>query len=290
MNGAAVLTSSPTIKIGLLACSAIAAATLVYVVASRETVVSQLYGRYARHLDSTLRVLFRPEIGRRIAALQVAGAGAVVVANLATPVRWWWLVVLAILLGPELHLRRERQRRVALLEKQVDGFVVSLANSLKTVPSPAAALQATVGILQQPTRQEIEYVLKEMRVGSTLEQGLVAMSARVKSRWLDVAFSAVLIGLRVGGNLPVVLERTAATIREMNRLLGVVRTKTGEGRMQLWVLAGFPFFIVFGFNFAQKGYFDPLQDSLVGQLAVGVAALLWIGSLLLARKVLAVDV
>jgi tight adherence protein B len=112
----------------------------------------------------------------------------------------------------------------------------------------------------------------------------------VKSRWLDVAFSAVLIGLRVGGNLPVVLERTASTIREMNRLLGVVRTKTGEGRMQLWVLAGFPFFIVFAFNAVQSGYFDPLQDSFVGQLAVGVAATLWISSLLVARKVLSVDV
>ena len=129
-----------------------------------------------------------------------------------------------------------------------------------------------------------------MRVGSTLEQGLLAMSARVKSRWIDVAFSAVLIGLRVGGNLPVVLERTAATIREMNRLLGVVRTKTGEGRMQLWVLALFPLFIVFAFNAAQQGYFDPLQHSLVGQITVGIAAVLWIGSLLLARKVLAVDV
>jgi hypothetical protein len=56
------------------------------------------------------------------------------------------------------------------------------------------------------------------------------------------------------------------------------------------VLAGFPFFIVFGFNAAQKGYFDPLQHSLVGQITVGIAAILWIGSLLVARKVLAVDV
>ncbi|MBX3186199.1 MAG: type II secretion system F family protein, partial [Labilithrix sp.] len=154
----------------------------------------------------------------------------------------------------------------------------------------AAALQATAAVLPQPTRQEIEQVLKEMRVGSTLDQGLVAMSARVRSRWLDVALSAVLVGLRVGGNLPVVLERTASTIREMNRLVGVVRTKTGEGRMQLWVLAAFPVLIIFGFNAVQPGYFDPLQSSVAGQLAVGVAATLWIGSLLVARKVLAVDV
>jgi tight adherence protein B len=282
--------SSGLVKGCLVASVAIAASVLAYATATRETFLSRLAAGYVRYLDGNLKVLFQPEIGRRIALGQGLAAGAVVGAHLVTPVPYWWLAVAVILCAPALYLRQERQQRVARLEAQVDGFVVALANSLKTVPSPAAALQATASVLQQPTRQEIEYVLKEMRVGSTLEQALVAMSARVKSRWLDVAFSAVLIGLRVGGNLPVVLERTASTIREMNRLLGVVRTKTGEGRMQLWVLALFPLLIVFGFNAAQKGYFDPLQDSLIGQLAVGVASLLWIGSLLLARKVLAVDV
>lgn len=289
MSLALALTPS-LLKGALLAAAAAAAAVTGYAVASGETVVSRLATRYVRHLDDAQRLLFRPEIGRRIAASQAALLGVTVLAAVGLGLPYWWAAMLVIALGPVIHLRRERQTRVARLELQVDGFVVALANSLKTVPSPAAALQATAGVLQQPTRQEIEHILKEMRVGSTLEQGLLAMSARVKSRWIDVAFSAVLIGLRVGGNLPVVLERTAATIREMNRLLGVVRTKTGEGRMQLWVLALFPLFIVFAFNAAQQGYFDPLQHSLVGQITVGIAAVLWIGSLLLARKVLAVDV
>ncbi|HVM68990.1 MAG TPA: hypothetical protein VM204_04055, partial [Gaiellaceae bacterium] len=90
--------------------------------------------------------------------------------------------------------------------------------------------------------------------------------------------------------LPVVLERTASMIREINRLLGVVRTKTSEGRAQLWVLAAFPLFIVGAFHAVQPGYFDPLQQSFVGQLCVGAAVALWIASLLVARKVMAVDV
>ncbi len=278
------------VKGAVLAFSWVGVALLAYAVASRETALSRLYVRYVRHLDASFRSLFQREDGRRVALAQAAGAGAIVCAHLAVELPLWWLAVLAVLLGPEVYLFRLRRQRVASLETQVDGFVVAFANSLKTVPSPAAALQATASILQQPTRQEIELVLKEMRVGSTLEQGLVAMSSRVKSRWLDVAFSAVLIGLRVGGNLPVVLERTAATIREMNRLLGVVRTKTSEGRAQLWVLAGFPLGIVFAFSAVQEGYFDPLKDSFVGQIAIFVAAVFWIASLLLARKVLAVDV
>jgi tight adherence protein B len=147
-----------------------------------------------------------------------------------------------------------------------------------------------VPILQNPTKQEIERVVKEMRVGNTLEQALVNMSARIRSRSVDAALSAVLIGLQVGGNLPVVLETTAATIREMNRLEGVVRTKTSEGRAQLIVLVVFPFGIVSMFNWVQPGYFDPLQQSFVGYIVITIAVFFWVAALLVARKILTVDI
>ena len=284
------LASPVVVEAGLAASAGLAVGLLAYSVAAGDTLLSQLFAKYVHFLDRTLRLLFRPPQGKLIATGQLVVLALVGVTKVIVGLPYAVPLALAVAVLPPAYLWKERKERIAKLEDQVDGFVMALANSLKTVPSPAAALQATVGVLQQPTRQEIEQILKEVRVGSTLEQGLVAMSARVESRWVDTAFSAVLIGLRVGGNLPVVLERTAATIREMNRLLGVVRTKTGEGRMQLWVLALFPLFIVFGFNAMQKGYFDPLQQSVIGQIAVGIAVALWLASIVVARKVLSVDV
>ncbi|MBX3204922.1 MAG: type II secretion system F family protein [Labilithrix sp.] len=284
------VSSATLLRVGCLVLFGAAASLLGYAVATGETVLSRAYARYVAHLDRSLRLLYRPEIGRRIAVGQASLAALAVAAEIASGVPYLPLWLGAIAVGPELWLVRARARRVAALEEQVDGFVVALANALKTVPSPAAALQATTFILPQPTRQEIEQVLKEVRVGSSLEEALLAMSARVKSRWIDVAFSAVLIGLRVGGNLPAVLERTASMIREINRLFGVVRTKTSEGRAQVVLLAVFPMFIIGAFHLADPGYFDPLQHSLLGQLCVAVASLLWVASLLVARKIMAVDV
>ncbi|HVH42022.1 MAG TPA: type II secretion system F family protein [Labilithrix sp.] len=281
---------SSELRIATLGFLGASAGLLAYAVGSGDTIASKLHARYVAHLDAKLRRLFRPELGRRIAALQGAALAVLLAARLASEIPLFplWLVVVAA--GPELYLLRACAERIARLESQIDGFVVALANALKTVPSPAAALQATTMILPQPIRQEIEQVLKEVRIGSTLETALLAMSARVKSQWVDVAFSAVLIGLRVGGNLPGVLERTASMIREMNRLLGVVRSRTSEGRAQLWVLALFPVFVVAAFELVQPGYFDPLRSSFVGQLCVGAAGILWIASLLLGRKIMAVDV
>jgi tight adherence protein B len=182
-----------------------------------------------------------------------------------------------------------RRKRIEAVEYQLDGFIQALANGLKTTPSIGAALSAIQPLLQEPTKSEVALVLKQTRIGSSIDQALLDMGARVGSRQLDAALSAVLIGRQVGGNLPKVLETTASTLREMSRLEGVVRTKTAEGKMQLWVLALFPAFIVLALNGVSPGYFDPLTHSFVGYVCTTVAALFWVASLVVARKVLAVD-
>lgn len=271
--------------------AAIGILSAVYFFGFTETPVSRAVARYEAYLDRTLRLLFRPGSGKAIVRWQGGVLATVLSVQLVVvdvPYSYAW-VGLAIV-GPAVYLARERKKRVAQLEVQVDGFVLALANSMKTVPSPSAALQAIVPILHNPTREEIERVVAEMRVGNTLDQSLLNMSARIGSRLVDSALSSVLVGLQVGGNLPVVLETTAATIREMNRLEGVVKTKTSEGRAQLWVLAAFPFVICGAFNWVSQGYFDVLQESFVGYAIIAIAMTFWVSSLLVARKVLAVDI
>lgn len=275
---------------GIVLC-AVGIFSAIYLVGWSDTIVTRSFRKYTSYLDKTLGLLFIEGSGKTIGRWQLALAAAVLAVQAAVvPVPYWYGIVALIAVAPVVYLIAERKKRVQKLELQVDGFILALANSMKTVPGPAAALQAVVPILQNPTRQEIERVVKEMRVGNTLEQALVNMSARIGSRTVDSGLSSVLVGLQVGGNLPEVLETTAATIREMNRLDGVVKTKTSEGRAQLWVLAIFPFALCAAFNLVQPGYFDILQKSFVGYAVIAIAMSLWVGSLLVARKVLTVDI
>lgn len=277
------------LKIAALVAVAVATGSVAASLATPSSFPARTVSRYVAYLNRSLRGMFLPENGKRIFGIQVILAALLLLGSVIDKRPVWLFVLLAVAIAPTVYLLNLRRTYLAQIEDQIDGFIGTLANSLKTVPSPGAALEATIVVLRQPMRQEVEQVLREMRVGSTLEQALVGMSSRLGSKSVDVAFSAVLIGLRVGGNLPVTLERTAAAIREMNRLFGVVRSKTGEGRAQLWVLALFPLGAVWAFSAVQPGYFEPMQQSIFGQIAIGFAVVLWISALLMARKILAVD-
>lgn len=270
--------------------TALGIAWVLYASVAGDTLLKRYYRQYIAHLDRQLKLLFLASSGSRIAAGQIGALLFVVVAGPWLDIPYWYLGLIVIAAAPVLILKNKHAEHVRKLESQSDGLILGLANSLKTVPSPASALAALAPVLPIPMRLEIDRLLKEMRVGSTLEQALLNMSSRVRSPDLDAALSSLLIGLQVGGNLPVVLETTAATIREMMRLQGVVRTKTSESRAQLWVLALFPFVICYAFIALDPGYFTPLQGSLVGTLVTAVAVILWLASLMAARKILKVDI
>jgi tight adherence protein B len=278
------------LKYGGLVLLGLGLGSTAYLTFAKDTIFTRYYRKYTGYLDRNLKLLFMPGSPDKIAAGQLIAAVFVAVAGILLDLPIWYLFEVLVVIGPSVYLAQKRSEYIKKLESQVDTLILGLANSLKTVPGPAAALAALEPILPVPTKLEVGRILKEIRIGSTLDQAVLNMSVRLKSPAMDSALSALLIGLQVGGNLPRVLESTAATIREMNRLDGVVKTKTSEGRAQLWVLALFPFAICLAFNAVQEGYFDPLQKSFTGYLITAAAIGFWMAALLVARKVLRVDI
>jgi tight adherence protein B len=227
--------------------------------------------------------------GDVIAVAQVVIAALVVGSRLVLAYPYWYAGLVVVLWGPSLYIERMRKARLAKLEKQVEPFILALANALKTTPSIGNALAVVHPLLVPPMQDEVGLVLKEMRVGSSLEQSLLHMAGRTRILELEAALSSILIGRQVGGHLPEILDATAATLREMTRLAGVVRTKTASGKSQLVVLALAPLAIVVGFEVASPGYFNPLSEGLVGPAITVLAGALWVTALITARQVLAVE-
>lgn len=258
--------------------------------ADPQSMVRRYWVRYLAHLDRKLRSMFIWTPAKYIAYAQLGAVFAVLLGYVSFGLPLWYVWLGLIAASPYYYIERMRRKRVEQIEEQLDGFLVGLANALKSIPSISAAFVSVQPILRAPLRDEVELAIKEMRVGSTLEQALLNMAGRVGSRQLDSALSAIVIGRQIGGNLPDILETTANTLREMARLEGVVKTKTAEGKAQMWVMAAFPFVMIVALDAVSEGYFAPLEASVAGYIIAFFAGGFWLASLLVARKVLSVDI
>ncbi|MEY4508608.1 MAG: hypothetical protein RLZZ450_730 [Pseudomonadota bacterium] len=260
-----------------------------YVLATNDdTALHRAYFRYVAHLERRLRLLFLDVRAVYVVLAQVVTLLLVLPLGLFTS-RSILFLLPVIVFGPSWLLAQKQKQRVARIEAILDGFVLALANALRASPSAGRALAMIQPVTADPLKQEIELVLREMHVGSTLEQALANMSARVQSFQLDAAMTGLLIGRQTGGDVPAILDGSALTLREMTRLRGVLRSKTAEGRAQANVLAVFPLGLILVFDFASPGYFLPLTESLTGVVIMTLALLMWGASIFMTRQIMSVE-
>jgi tight adherence protein B len=274
------------LAVGLLAVGlAVALASLI----AADGLGRRAFRRYAAGLDRQVRFCFLATSGRELATQQGVALGLVLLGALLLPDARWTYAIALIVAGPRLYLFLERRRRLKRIDEQIDGWLLMLANMLRATGSLAEAVQSTGDLIRAPLKQELDLVAKELKLGRPLDDALRAMAERIRLPNLSTVVTMILVARSTGGELPQLLETTAASLREMARLEGVLRSQTAQGKLQLAVLVLGPIAVVWGLRQVEPTYFDPLVDNVIGWFILGAAIALWIGSIVMARRILNVD-
>jgi tight adherence protein B len=246
--------------------------------------------RYEAALDKEIGFLLYRTTGARICRIQLALVAAALVATFLLQDAYLLLLVPLIAVTPLAVLQRRRDKRTARLEEQLDGWLMVLSNALKSSPSLGEALATSQTLSRAPMAEELDLVIKEIRLGSPTDQALRQMATRVGSRTLWGAVATLLVSRQTGGDVSRIIEDSAETLREMARLEGVVKSKTADGRAQAYVLGALPFVLLGAIHLIDPHWLSALGDSALGYLLTAAAAVLWVLGFLAARRILAVDV
>ena len=94
----------------------------------------------------------------------------------------------------------------------------------------------------------------------------------------------------VGGNLAEVLNTTAATLRERDRLRRQIDVLSAEGRFSAWILGGLPIVFAVYLILTRPDYLEPLYTTLLGWALIVLAAILMTVGVFWLRKSVKVEV
>ena len=247
-------------------------------------------GAYEQRVGRHLSYLQLALSARQLLAAQLGAAALALAIALAARSSWPLAVGVAAAVGPRLWLTRAARARTARIEAQLDSWLLALANTLRANPALGAALAASAELFPPPLARELARVEHEQRLGVGLDRALRHMAERVESPALGAALAILRIASATGGDLSRTLEGAAASLREMARLDGVVRSKTAEGRAQTAVIAIAPLALVAMLDELDPNLLSPLWSTALGHAVVAVALALWAAALLLARKIVAIDI
>lgn len=270
------------------------AVALAWLIATRvlraDAWLPRVFASHQRRLRWACEATRLPINGARLAWAQLFGCATALVLSLVTGTLAWLSALLLIGGIPELVLAHAKAERTRAIEEQVDTWLLTLANALKAVPSLGEAMGSCIPLLGGPLAQELEVALHEYQLGSPLNVALRQMAVRVGSPVLLVATTTLEIARKTGGALSETLELSAASLRELARLEGVVRTKTAESKAQAWVISVIPAVILFVLDRAAPDVIAVLFESSRGHVVLAIAAVLWVAAIASAIKILHVDV
>ena len=185
------------------------------------------------------------------------------------------------------YLKKKRQESVI---NQMPDALNMMGGSLRSGASLAIALDLVATETPPPFSQEISLLLREQKIGISLEDAMESMSKRLRLEEVDLFVSAVTISKNVGGNLAEVLERLAQTLRSKAVMEGKIKALTSQGKLQGIVVGLLPIFMGFALNYLEPEAMAPLFSTWYGWIVVGVVSVLLIVGGIFIRKIIAIDV
>lgn len=194
------------------------------------------------------------------------------------------------LMLPPFYVRTRISRQVRKFNSQLEEMITMVSNSLRAGFGLLQAFDLAAEQLQPPISTELNRLLRDIRVGATLEDALEAMSKRVGSYDLDVIITAILIQRSVGSNLAEVLEKVAYTIRERVRLKGEINTLTSQKKLSGLVVGLLPPAIMLIIMAMSFEYMEPLFTTGTGRVLLAIAVGLDIAGIVAIRRIVTIEI
>jgi tight adherence protein B len=198
----------------------------------------------------------------------------------------------ALIVGfiPSILLYRLKIRRGKMLRLQLPDAMMIVSSSLRSGHSLSIAIGAVASEMPAPISQEFELMLRECRLGMTMDQALARIEQRNPFEEFKLLGAAIRISTQTGGNLAESLEMLASSLRTKLAIEGKLDALTSQGRMQAWVVGGLPFAVAFILFEIDRPGMLPLLTTTKGWIACGTVLVLQFFGVLVIRKIVRIEV
>jgi len=181
-----------------------------------------------------------------------------------------FLGAIALMLPPIMLDRTIAQRQKKFHNQLLDVLTLILG-AVQAGYSLMQSLDLAVSEVPAPASEEFGRVLREIRLGLSLEGALLNLAERMENDDLQIVVTAILINAQVGGNLSTVLETTINTIRDRLQLMGEIKSLTAYARFVGNLLTLLPFLAGIALFILNPAFFDPVRTSLLTQILFLIA-------------------
>ena len=194
--------------------------------------------------------------------------------------------VIGIVVGflmPMVFVNAAKQGRIKKFQGQLVDTLMIFSSSLKGGLSFVQALEIVCEEMPAPANQEFGLILKENKLGVSLEDSLQSLRRRMPIEEVSLIVSSILVAKETGGELTRVFSRLVDTIRDKIKLKEKIETLTLQGKLQGYIMSTLPFiFTIFVYK-QNPEHFLVFRDTQTGKMMLVMAIVLQIVGMVLIK-------
>lgn len=174
------------------------------------------------------------------------------------------------------------EKRVDAIEQNTPDFLRQIASLIRAGVGLETALEDVSKHGEGPLNDELKRAVIEIKIGSTFDDAIMAMTERLKSKNLDRTFRMILEGRRTGGSLSDVIETVAEDLRAVLALQRERRANVMMSVMFLIIAAIIAAPFALGMIMTYSGFIEALgkPNPLLGASVIGATGYIIIHSII----------
>ncbi|MDD5477968.1 MAG: type II secretion system F family protein [Candidatus Omnitrophica bacterium] len=194
------------------------------------------------------------------------------------------------LLLPRIWIKNVGRKRQNDFARQLVDALMLLSSSLRAGMSLPQAFEVLTEEMPAPISDEFALVIKENKMGVTLEDCLAHLKQRIPLDDLELLTTAISISRETGGDLTEIFANLVQTIREKRKLDDRVKVLTVQGRLQGAIMGLLPIAFAIFIYFINPHNFDIMFSDKTGQMLLVWAVVSEVIGVILIRKLSRVEI
>lgn len=173
---------------------------------------------------------------------------------------------------PRLYLSQRRKRYQAKYLDELPNAVEAIVRGVRSGLPLNDSFKIVAREVKEPVKSEFSRVLDQQSFGKTMTEAIQVLFDRVPLPEVNFFVVVITVQQQAGGNLSEALTNLSHVLRNRKKMKAKVQAMSSEAKASAMIIGSLPFVVASLVSIVRPGYLNPLIETPVGMICLGVAA------------------
>ena len=187
---------------------------------------------------------------------------------------------------PRMYINRRRKKFQNQFLDELPNAVEAIVRGVKSGLPLNDSMRLVAKEAKEPIKSEFQKVIDQQSVGKSIQEAVLVLYERVPLPEVNFFVVVITVQGQAGGNLSEALGNLARVLRNRKKMKLKVKAMSSEAKASAGIIGSLPIIVAILVSLTTPTYLLPLVETQVGQICLGVAAvMMFMGGFIMNRMI-----